>query len=111
MERFGPTLAPVLDPRTLCGTTRWRSMTRDLVDRAQGGDREAFEQLARLVATRLFATATLILRDADLASDVVQETLIEVWRKLPSLRDTQAFEAWLYRILVRRCYRASRSSR
>jgi RNA polymerase sigma-70 factor, ECF subfamily len=85
-------------------------MTRDLVDRAQRGDREAFEELARLVATRLFATATLILRDADLASDVVQETLIEVWRKLPTLRDTQAFDAWLNRILVRRCYRAARSA-
>lgn len=86
-------------------------MTRDLVDRAKQGDRDAFEQLARSVATRLYATATLILRDTYLASDAVQETLIEVWRKLPMLRDTQAFEAWLNKILVRRCYAAARQTR
>jgi RNA polymerase sigma-70 factor (ECF subfamily) len=86
-------------------------VTRDLVDRAKQGDRDAFEQLARAVATRLYATATLVLRDSHLASDAVQETLIEVWRKLPALRDTQAFEAWLNKILVRRCYAAARQTR
>lgn len=86
-------------------------MTRDLVDRAKQGDRDAFEQLARTVATRLYSTATLVLRDADLASEAVQETLIEVWRKLPTLRDAQAFEAWLNKILVRRCYAAAGRSR
>ena len=86
-------------------------MNRNLVDRAQRGDRDAFEQLAQAVAMRLYATATLILRDPDAASDAVQDTLIEVWRKLPTLRDTQAFEAWLNRILVRRCYAAARRTR
>jgi len=84
---------------------------QDLVDRAKGGDREAFEQVARAVATRLYATAMLVLRDSDLASEAVQEALIDMWRKLPTLRDTQAFEAWLNKILVRRCYEAARQSK
>src|SRR6186997_3131092 len=83
----------------------------DLVDRAKGGDREAFEQVARAVATRLYATAMLVLRDSDLASEAVQEALIDMWRKLPTLRDTQAFEAWLNKILVRRCYEVARQSK
>lgn len=86
-------------------------MTRDLVLRAQSGDHDAFEALASSVVRRLHATASLIVRDADIASDVVQEALIEVWRDLPALRDPDAFEAWCRRILVRRCYRAVNESR
>ena len=84
---------------------------RDLVDRAKQGDRDAFEELAHSVATRLYATAMLVLRDADLAGEAVQEALIDLWRHLPTLRDTQAFEAWLNRILIRRCYSAARQTR
>ena len=82
-----------------------------MIVRAQRGDHEAFEQLAAAMAGRLIGTATLILRDRDAARDAVQETMIEVWRSLPSLRDPEAFEGWLHRILVRSCQRAVRSSR
>ena len=88
-----------------------RALTRDEVLRAQRGDHEAFERLATAMAGRLVGTATLILRDRDAARDAVQETLIEVWRSLPSLRDPDAFEGWLHRILVRSCHRAARSDR
>ena len=84
---------------------------RDQVIRAQNGDHEAFEQLAAAMAGRLVGTATLILRDRDSARDAVQETLIDVWRSLPSLRDPDAFEAWVQRILVRACHSAVRSNR
>jgi RNA polymerase sigma-70 factor (ECF subfamily) len=80
----------------------------DLVGAAKAGDRDAFEELARAWVRRMYSTAMLVLRDADAANEAAQETLIEVWRKLPSLRDPQAFEAWLNRILVRRCYAAAR---
>jgi len=84
---------------------------RDEIVRAQRGDHAAFEQLAAAMAGRLIGTATLILRDSDAARDAAQETLIEVWRSLPSLRDPDAFEGWVQRILVRACHRAVRSSR
>jgi RNA polymerase sigma-70 factor (ECF subfamily) len=86
-------------------------MIRDLVVRAQGGDHDAFEQIARIVVGRLYATASLIVRDGDAAHDAVQETLIDAWRNLPTLRDPDAFDGWLYRILVRACYRAVRNQR
>ena len=88
-----------------------RAATRDAIVRAQGGDHEAFEQLAAAMAGRLMGTATLILRDRDAARDAVQETLIEIWRSLPTLRDPDAFEAWVHRILVRACYSVVRSNR
>lgn len=76
-------------------------MPQDLVERARSGDREAFAQLAASEVDRLHAIARLVLRDADLAEDAVQEALIRCWRQLPKLREVDRFEAWLYRILMR----------
>ena len=45
-------------------------------DRAKGGDREAFDALARTVGDRCMAIAFRILRDADRADDAVQAALI-----------------------------------
>lgn len=73
---------------------------RTLVERARGGDRDAFSVLARAAAARLDAAARLILRDRELALDAVQEALIRAWRDLPGLRDPERFEAWLHRLIV-----------
>ena len=48
----------------------------ELVERARGGDRQAFAELIRGSGARLDATARLILRDPELAQDAVQDTLI-----------------------------------
>ena len=74
-----------------------------LVDRARRGDRHAFAELVRASGARLDATARLILRDPDLAQDAVQETLIRAWRSLPGLRDSESFDHWLHRLVVRAC--------
>lgn len=74
-----------------------------LVDRAQKGDREAFSVLAGGAVDRLYGIARLILRDTDLAEDATQEALVKAWRDLPTLRDVERFDAWLYRLVVRSC--------
>lgn len=80
-------------------------MQRELVERARSGDHEAFSDLARASMDRLYALATLILRDADRAQDVVQEALISAWRDMRALRDPDAWEAWLHRLTVRAHYK------
>jgi RNA polymerase sigma-70 factor (ECF subfamily) len=79
---------------------------RDLVERAQRGDRDAFGVLAAASIDQLYNLAQLMLADGDLASDAVQEALIAAWRDLRSLRDPDSFRAWLDRVLVRCVYRA-----
>jgi RNA polymerase sigma-70 factor (ECF subfamily) len=86
-------------------------MDRVLVERAVAGDRGAFGELARASIGRLFAVAQLILRDADLAADATQDTLVAAWRDLSALREPDRFDAWLHRILVRTCRREARRHR
>ena len=76
---------------------------RALVDRARGGDHDAFAQLVDPALARLDAAARLILRDPELARDAVQEALIRAWRDLPGLRDPDRFDAWLHRLTVNAC--------
>jgi RNA polymerase sigma factor (sigma-70 family) len=84
---------------------------RALVDRAKQGDGEAFDALARAAGDRCMAIACRILRDVDLAEDAVQAALITAWRELRTLRDPDAFEPWLHRILTHACYAEARRRR
>ena len=86
-------------------------MQRDLVERARKGDHDAFTELAGAAISRLDSAAWLILRDPDQAKDAVQETLVRVWRDLPTLRDPDRFDAWLHRLLVRACIDEARRLR
>ena len=78
-------------------------MDRQLVERAQGGDRTAFASIVAASLASLDRVARLITRDPERAKDAVQETLIKAWRDLPALRDVDRFDAWLRQLLVRSC--------
>ena len=83
-------------------------MHRELVERAKGGDEEAFDALARIVGDRCMAIACRILRDAHLAEDAVQTAMVVAWKELRTLRDPDRFEPWLHRILTHECYAEAR---
>jgi RNA polymerase sigma-70 factor (ECF subfamily) len=76
---------------------------RGLVERARGGDHDAFALLTGAAIARLDAAARLIVRDRELARDAVQEALLRAWRDLPGLRDPERFDAWLHRLTVNAC--------
>ena len=39
------------------------------------------------------------------ARDILQDTLLQAWRSMASLRDERALKAWLYKIATNGCYR------
>jgi RNA polymerase sigma-70 factor, ECF subfamily len=98
-----------------CGTSKVSlsegATVRDLVERAQNGDRDAFAALVGMTSDRMYALAARILRDSGLAEDALQSALITVWRQLPTLRDPDRFEAWARRLLVHACYAEARRRR
>lgn len=76
---------------------------------AQGGDVQAF---ARLVATyqgRLFRLALRTLGDRGEAEDVVQDSFVLAWRRLPDLDTPAAFRGWIFQIVTRQALNAVRA--
>jgi RNA polymerase sigma-70 factor (ECF subfamily) len=86
-------------------------MDRSLIEAAQRGDREAFQEVAFALSDRLFGVAHRMLRDFDAAGDALQMALVRIWRDLPSLRDPDRIEAWAHRALVHACHDQLRSTR
>jgi RNA polymerase sigma factor (sigma-70 family) len=86
-------------------------MDRELIIRAQGGDEVAFAIITQAVNARFKQVAYRILRDRQLAEDAMQQALVEIWRKLPTLRDPDRFDGWSYRFLVHACYREGKRYR
>ena len=75
----------------------------DLVRRAAGGDSLAFERLMATRADGAFRIARAMLGDESEARDATQDAFVSAWRELPRLRDPEAFDAWLRRILINAC--------
>ncbi len=86
-------------------------MDRDLVERAQQGDRDAFTAIAAETYARFHRVAFAVLRDRELALDAVQSAMLQTWRELPGLRDPGRFEAWAYRLLIHACYAEAKRRR
>ena len=71
---------------------------RTLIERCRRGDANAFAELVRPWRRRLTAYLSRLCGDAAQADDLHQETLIRVWRALPSYDDRQRFGSWLFTI-------------
>lgn len=69
-----------------------------LVLTAQQGETEAFRKLVEIYERRLLYFIRRLSVTADGSLDVLQETWLTVFRRLPTLKSPAAFRVWLYRI-------------
>ncbi|MBC7944981.1 MAG: RNA polymerase sigma factor RpoE [Burkholderiales bacterium] len=75
-----------------------REIDQQLVERAQRGDKKAFELLVIKYQRKLARLLSRFIRDSAEIEDVTQEAFIKAYRALPSFRGDSAFYTWLYRI-------------
>lgn len=75
-----------------------REIDQQLVERAQRGEKRAFELLVVKYQRKLGRLLTRFIRDSAEVEDVTQEAFIKAYRALPSFRGDSAFYTWLYRI-------------
>ena len=77
---------------------------RELVRRAQGEDKEAFEELIRRHQHRVFAVASGILRKREDVEDIAQQVFVKAYFSLKRFDQRAAFSTWLYKITVNECW-------
>lgn len=82
-----------------------------LLERARGGDAEAFNGLVWRYQRLLLSVALGLLEDQGRAEDAVQEAFLSAWTALPRYRGEASFRTWLCRILVNKALSARRWGR
>ena len=74
------------------------------IEECRKGNLQDFRKLVEMTSPFAFSVALRMLGDEDQAKDIVQDTMITIWEKLGKMRSSESFKAWLYRIVVNKCY-------
>jgi RNA polymerase sigma factor, sigma-70 family len=77
---------------------------RQLVRRAQKGDKESFEVLVERHQNRVFAVARGILKRQEDVEDIAQQVFVKAYFSLKRFDQRAAFSTWLYKITVNECW-------
>ncbi len=74
-----------------------------LISDATSGDSSAFEALYKLSLKTAYHTASLLLKNTEDVEDVLQNTYIKAYQKLPELKNPESFESWIKTIVENEC--------
>lgn len=76
---------------------------RELVERCQRGQMEAYEILVGRYRQRVYGLAYSMLRNEQDATDLSQETFVKAWQAIRGFKKNSSFYTWLYRITTNLC--------
>lgn len=79
------------------------SSDEDLMRALVDGDLDAYDTLVQRYQARLFHFALRRVRDRGIAEDLVQETLLKLWRHRASFRHGSRFSTWLFTLCLNLC--------
>lgn len=79
-----------------------------LVSRAFSDDDAAFAELVKVFLPALYRFVLTLVRDRDLAEDIVQETWVKIWKHRSRYDPSQSFVTWSYTIAKRTAFDALR---
>jgi RNA polymerase sigma-70 factor (ECF subfamily) len=76
---------------------------RQLVERCQRGDLDAYGILVNRYRQRVYGLAYSMLRNEQDATDLSQETFVKAWQAIRGFKKNATFYTWLYRITTNLC--------
>lgn len=81
---------------------------RSIIERFKSGERAAFKMLVEKYKDEAFSLACSIVKDRQLAEDILQEVFIKLIDKIKTFKYQSTFYTWFYRIVVNQCYNTLR---
>ena len=75
----------------------------ELIEAAKGGDNRAFSALVRRYEDTVYRFSLKVCQDPEKASETLQDTFINVFRKLHTFDGRSKFSTWLYTIVTNNC--------
>ncbi|MGH4119510.1 RNA polymerase sigma factor [Clostridium sp.] len=77
----------------------------DLIKHFQLGDMSSFSELYSLYCKKALGTAYLIAGQKSFAEDIVQESFIQCFHSIKTLKNIETFDVWFYKIVTRTGWR------
>ena len=87
------------------------SLIEDLINRSRGGDVKAMEAIYERFNRPLFSLIYRYTANREVAEDLLQDVFLKIFSNLQSLRKTETFVSWMYRIAVNTCFGYLRGSK
>lgn len=84
---------------------------KHLIVQSQQGDQAAMSSLYGLYAKAMYNICRRMMGDEEEAKDLLQESFIDAFQKLPTLREVNTFSSWIKRIVVNNCINAIRKKK
>jgi RNA polymerase sigma-70 factor (ECF subfamily) len=88
-----------------------KSSEAALIQRMAGGDREAFAILYRQLERPLFGYLMKLSRERETAEDILNETMLEVWRQAGRFEGRSSVSTWVFSIAHHRAVSRFRKRR
>ncbi len=87
------------------------SLLKDLINRSCGGDAQAMEAIYERFNRPLFSLIYRYTTNREVAEDLLQDVFLKIFSNLQTLRNTETFVSWMYRIAVNTCFGYLRGSK
>src|SRR5262245_61282345 len=84
---------------------------RELIVRAQKGDRSAYEAIVDEFSPMVFRLISRFFRSREDVEDLAQDVFLKLFARIDQIRPTDNFPGWLARVTVNTCYDELRRTR
>jgi len=77
---------------------------KTIIEESAEGNLQSFKKLVLISSPFAFSVAFRMLGNDTKASDIVQESMITVWKTIHKIKSAESYKSWLYRIVINKCY-------
>jgi len=77
---------------------------KEIIEQCRKGNLQNFRKLVEIATPFAFSVAFRLMGDEEQAGDIVQESMITIWKTIGKIKSAESFKTWMYRIVVNKCY-------